>query len=76
MPAHLYGTPDEPPTFDVEEYRSDLQRRYYALTDAARQDHYAYIRTKDDTYFHAYSRKTHKADGIQIALDLLPRKAD
>lgn len=64
---------DEPPAFDVEEYRADLQRRYDSLVEAAGRDHYDWMRFRKKHMLDDYNRKTHKADGIQIALDLLPR---
>jgi hypothetical protein len=62
-------------TFDVEEYRADLTRRQEALKQLgyAARERWSDSFQSDTEFYNEWARCRAKAQGIQIALDLLPR---
>lgn len=58
--------------FDVEAYRSDLQRRIDTLTAMERSYHDQWMGGDDMEHYHAANRCADKARGLEIALSLLP----
>lgn len=63
-----------PDTFDVEEYRADLERRRDSLREREHQYFQKWKGSKRQTDYNYSVRCGHKAGGIDIALSLLPRK--
>lgn len=58
--------------FDVEEYRGDMERRRDSLRSMEQQYHHKWLHGKREGDFADAQRCAHKADGLDIALSLLP----
>lgn len=61
--------------FDLEDYRSDLERRVQTLNSMETKYHKIWLADNTDVYaFTSAERMRSKARGIEIALSLLPPK--
>jgi hypothetical protein len=63
----------EIPPFDVSDFRENLQRRISSLETLEAEIERDWLRTQEQRYLVAATRVAHKRQGLQIALDMLPK---